>query len=340
MKKRQQFAIFIAILILIVLAGFVLNRFVNTTSNSNNSSQNNNTTKSNDLSNQGQTKNTNEKIVYVKYTDNAKQIFTANADGQKEKLIYSDKDEEQKIKTFGGLAYIRGEILVLVASNETLGKLATINSETGEKQIIVDSFGNPESLAISPDGKAIAFVSFSNAEADYGYSLYTISRSGINRRRIFQSSKIIDNISFNEAANKIAFILTDNSGNSQINITNLSSSKTSSIYTASHHLLALGWQANNKITFSQNTEKFDNGELWQINPDGSTPQKVFESKERLPIFSQISQDSLSETYLLVKYGDTIDLNKSGELVLSSIKDNSLTAGQKITEANFVLGWLP
>lgn len=280
---------------------------------------------------------TSESIVFAQFKDGNKEIYKTDFKGQNKKTIYTDTDENLKIKKFGGLAYLSKEILVLIG-DDPIGKLEVIKADgSGQKSIINESFGNPSSLAISPDGKIIAFSNFSNVEADYGYNVYTISRDGQNRRKITGSVEEISSLSWNKDGSKLAFIKTYKDKRTEIDVANLDSSKVGSIYNSSQQILTLHWNPNNKITFSLATNKLAAGEIWLCSSDGSEMQKLYSSKKDLPVYSNLSSDTLNFNFISVNFGDNFDEYREGQLNSLEISGSSI---QKIGNANISLGWLP
>jgi len=79
------------------------------------------------------------------------------------------------------------EVLVFVGPD---GKTKTINLEKniGTLEKPISAWPNP---AISSDGQKQALVEFSNAERDFGYSLFTADKDKANKKRITQNDEAI-----------------------------------------------------------------------------------------------------------------------------------------------------
>jgi hypothetical protein len=279
---------------------------------------------------------TSDNIIYATIKDNVTEINKTDIKANK-KTLFTDKDEEQKINKIGGYAYLSQEVLVVTGS-APIGKLKVIKTDgTGKSSTLIESFGVPRAITVSPDGKTIAFVTFSNVEVDYGYSIYTISRDGTNRRKIVTKEQEINYIALNKEADKISYVTTDSSGKSEIDTAEIDTGKNNSIYSSSDKILTLTWNQNNLISFTVATDALKAGQVWKISPDGSSALKLYESKDSLPIFSAMSTDTLEFSFLLNTYDKNIDTAKEG--TLNSIKYSGGNIN-KITNANMILGWIP
>ena len=281
---------------------------------------------------------TSEKIIYVLNKDGVKEIERANFKGEEAEKIYSDENEDLKIKKFGGYAYLPKEILVLIGQNDSFAnKLAIIKSD-GSRDIIVESFGNPNRLTIAPDGKIIAYVFFSNVEADYGYSLFTMSRDGSNKRQIKRQDSEIKGLAFNKDASKIAFLSANQDGKSEIHLINLDSTGEQTIYSTEQVISSISWSESNNLVVSAYLRAKNNGEVAIVNNKGKVLTKVITTKEGVPIFGNISADDQTIAFLEVKLKDgSIDESSGGQILTVRSSGKNLN---KVADGLLNIGWLP
>lgn len=336
-KRKQWLLILFTLLVVVAVSAWYLSKDSITVNNT----VSNNAIEKDEVLIPPSTKSTNEKIIFVSIKDNVKEIIQSDESGKNKKTIFTDKDEERKINKFGGLAYLSQEVLA-VTGEGPVGKLEMIKLDgSGNKSVIIESFSSSSPLSISPDGKTIAYVSFSNAEKDYGYSLNTINREGSNRRSIVKSEKEITSISINKDSSKIAYISTDKDGKSEIFVANIDSGKSNLIYSSSHSIFSLNWNQNDRITFTVAVDKLKTGEIWAIDSNGSNDEKIYSKNDEFPIYSFISLDFLNMTYLIEKYTDGYNATQEGNIFSADLKNNSLSSEKNnIGNANLILGWLP
>ncbi len=284
-------------------------------------------------------KDTTESVIFVVNNDNSKEIVKSDVKGSK-KTLFTDADEEFKIQKIGGLAYYTSEVLVLAGNGDAAqNKLEVIKTDgSGKYETLVSSFGNPSSLAISPDGKEIAYVSFSNVEADYGYNIYTMARDGSNRRREFSAQKEIKSLSWNKDSSKIAFIKSEDSNKSTIQVIEVGQEKTNGIFSTDKVILGLIWSESGKISFSLATPgKLSESEFWVISPDGKNPKKILNEGKGAIISAALSSDNLNIAYVLADLKDKIDENAAGVVYSGRSSGKNL---EKIQKGNLVIGWSP
>lgn len=276
---------------------------------------------------------TTEKIIYASSNNDQKEIIQSNVSGEKTTL-FTDKDEDLKIKQWGGLANLTGEFLLDVGS----GSLQTIKvNDIGKKEIVMEKFGIPSTTLISPDGKQVAYVTFSNAEADYGFGLYEMTKSGENLRKLVHSEQEIKNLAWNQDSSKIVFSGV-NKDKTEIKITDISKDQTQSIYETNQAVLGISVSFKNKIIFTiADPKNLSSSDINIMDLDGKNNQKIYSIKDKAALYPFVSSDFTYLAYLAVEAKDN-KIDKDAEGVVTLIKIG--TDGNKTTgNANRILGWI-
>ena len=292
------------------------------------------------VSDEKKKEDTTDKIVYLSEDDQAKKVVLADLAGKDKKTLFSDAEEEAKIKKIGSLAYLTNEVLILAGKSDSVeNQLEVIKTDgSGQKEVIVEAFGTPESLAISPDGKTVAYVSFSNVEKDYGFSLYTMARDGTNKRLINRGDREMRSLSWNKEGDKIAFWTTTSEEKTEIQIVEVESTKNKSIYSSEQNMTSLSWNEEGKIIFGQYERDKNTSVIKAINEDGSGQVKILETTEGVANFIYLSSDNLNVTFLLTQLKDgKIEENTNGEIETAKSSGENL---KKIADGFSIAGWLP
>ena len=113
----------------------------------------------------GGTTENNREVAYegkVYFTEQDKTITNifSQVDGEDEKLVFTDEDEDVKIKSATSITSI-GDVLAVMspANQEFGGALYLIKTDgSGQKEKLVDEFASTQDPVISSDGKSIAYT--------------------------------------------------------------------------------------------------------------------------------------------------------------------------------------
>lgn len=254
-----------------------------------------------------------EKIVFAVSGQN-KEIWRTDSSGQEAKLLFTDRDEDAKVVKFGNLAVLSAEV---AATTDKKQLIAIKTNGTGQKEVLIDSFGLPDWFALSPDGQTICLVTFSNVEADYGYNLYQMSRSGKNLRKLANSPTEIKFPTWSQDSLKIYFIQTKDAKNEVASV-DVGSAKTETVYPSAGEIRALTF-ANGKLLAAVASQ-----EKTKILEITSTVKEILEIK-----------GSTSDPFI------SVDNQAIGYLVANTVYSNSIkgTNEQKIKSAEKILGWI-
>lgn len=276
---------------------------------------------------------TTEKIIFALNSDSQNSVIQSNIAGEKTTL-FTDKDEDLKIKAWGGLANLAQNFLLDVGA----GQLEMVKvGQTDKKEIVMEKFGIPQTLLVSPDGKQIAYVSFSNAEADYGFGLFQMTKSGENLRELVHGDQEIKNLAWNQDSSKIVFSQVTGD-KTEVKITDIAADKTTSILETSQAVLGISISAKNKIVFTlADPKNLSSSEVDIIDTDGKNNQKIYSILDKAALYPFVSSDFTYLAYLAVGVTDNkIDKNATGDVTLIKIGQNE---NKVVGSANQILGWL-
>ncbi|TSC93905.1 MAG: Uncharacterized protein CEN91_74 [Candidatus Berkelbacteria bacterium Licking1014_85] len=106
---------------------------------------------------------------------------------KKEKMIFTDADEKNKIQTVIGI--VNDKILALTQNNNIF-QLVEISID-GKGKIEIKNSNFPYSTKISHFNNSLLVSSFSNAEKDFGFKLIVLNINGQNPKEIINSSNTI-----------------------------------------------------------------------------------------------------------------------------------------------------
>lgn len=259
-------------------------------------------------------------IYYTKDIDGKHEIYSQK-DSEDPKLLFTDADEDEKIK-FANSMTNSAKFLALIApeSEEFGGALYLINSDgSGDKQKIIDQFASPQPPVISPDGENIAYVLFSNAEMEYGFSLYIMNSNGENKVKIDTDSTMISNPVYDQDVKNIAYLK-----NNEIISSNLDGSEKNTIYelNTNDQLMSINWNNEKNILL---VIKNNNTKIVSVNPQTKQSKTLYEDTD---LIDATYVDSEGETLVFIN-------NNSNHLEMINSKDDK----KELIEATGIIRWL-
>lgn len=345
MKKSANKTLFFSLLLVIFIAivGYTLGKNINPTNNSNSSNTNNsiptNSTKTTD-----QTKSTTQafdvkgKIAYFNRDSSGTDIYTVVYNQQPRK-VYTDKDEDLKIKSAESLTSSGKVLSVMAAKDQEFGGslylIATDSSAKKDK--LVDQFASTQAPAISPNSKYIAYVLFDNSEANYGFSLYIMKSDGTNKLRLAQDSANIKIFSWSSDSKQIAFLKGSETNSSNIYLASIDGSDAKELTSFKEKIYWLSW-ATDGIVLSKgpnDQSQLNKSELYKMDNNGKNLKRLT-NNDSFENYPYVSPDGKFITFLTVNYDKNVDVNKSGNI---EIIDQSGQNQNKITEGNYIIGWI-
>lgn len=276
-------------------------------------------------------------IVYLTRDSKGSDIYTVSVNSQPQK-VFTDKDEDLKIKSAQSLT-LSGKILTEMASvDQQFGSsLYFIYTDgSGKKEKIVEEFASTQSPIISPNGKKIAYIVFSNAEADYGFSLYVMNNDGSNKQKITNDSSGLHILSWNPESNQLAFLKGNDPKQSIIYTADLKGDQAKELISFKEKVYSLDWEKQGFVFTKGPTEQEINKvEVFKMDSDGKNTKRLT-NNETHENFCYFSQNGKTIGYLSVKYDNNIDNTKTGEINTIDLNGEN---GKKIAEGNYLIGWL-
>lgn len=270
-------------------------------------------------------------ILALVESSGAKEIVSLDGNG-KSKTFYTDKNESSKIKKVSSVTASSQEILVVEGNNQ----LVSVQLDgTGKKTVYNSSFVLPLDFVQSPDTNKIAYLTFSNAEREYGYSLYLADSNGKNPRLITRQNQIIPELAWLDNNNLIfAQNIEENSTTRSIlNKINVTSKAVEEVYSSTDEINSIYYD-NDQITLNQSNTDTDQNTVIMLDKTGKNIKKVYTKKGGRLYYPRYSQAKNKLAYLLVS---EVSNNLSGDIYLTDIKAST---NQKVTSAIKLLSWIP
>lgn len=336
MKKsaNKTFILTIIFVIFILAIGIVMSKGATTTPSGSNS----------DSSSKDQSVNTSDNssalngtIIYMVKSSDANEIYKSTMDGDA-KVVYTDKDENQKIKNAVSVTS-SGKVLALFAdqNQEFGGSLYLIDTENpGKKDLLLDQFASTQAPVISPNGKKIAYIIFSNVEVDYGFSLYVMNEDGTNKQKISNDPIGIKILSWNSSSSRIAYLKGDTTKESKIYIADLNGSE-NELATFKEKVYSLNW-SDSIMSLSKGSSEgseINKSEIYTMDENGKNIKRIT-TNDKHDDFTFNSPGSNAVAYLAASYDKNVDLSKSGEINIINLSNNET---KKLNEANYIIGWI-
>jgi len=317
MNKKTGIIIFI--IILVILGGFFVYSY-NIDKNPININTQPSVSSSNiDVSTTKKPENSYTGTIFYSINENDNTYILSKKFSDEEKIIYTDEDEDQKIKSVKSMTN-DGYILTKIGNldNELNNSLYLINTENSEKTKIIDNFSSISEPIISPDGRKIAYTLFFNNEKNYGHNLYTMSINGLDKVKIDNYPDNIDHILWSSDSKYLIY-----SVNNELISTNLDNLEKKVI---------VKFDANNKI---KSINENNNNLLVNINSSEKSKFQNINLKD-----NKISEINTNESL----YNNAVWISSENDQIAVIDNNNSLyiypsTKNAKISNANNIIKWL-
>lgn len=342
-KLKKNIVVFVIIIISIIGLGYLLSGTNSNPISTDKDSSTSTATKTETTENIGgsniKTKDTAldyiGKIVYLQKSSGVNNICVQESKNDK-KIVYTDKDEELKIKSVKSITS-NGKVLAVLAPNDQLfgGKLYLIPIDgSGKKELLVDEFASPQTPVISSNAKSIAYILFSNIEEDFGFSLNSMNVSGKNKLQIDHDDSLISYPAWSPDSKNIAYIK-GNNPNMKVFVSDDNGTERTEVYSiaSDKKISGLSWSNQNIIILTLvGLKDSNNSEI--ISADVNSKKTISLLKDR--------NNSLSDALL-------IDEKKENFIYLQSNNsqqdNNNLNIGNRrndssfINTANSIIGWI-
>ncbi|TSC65377.1 MAG: hypothetical protein CEO22_500 [Candidatus Berkelbacteria bacterium Gr01-1014_85] len=214
---------------------------------------------------------TNQNRVLVKSTATERIIDTANLQPSSDSLVYL-------LETDSGT------------------NLMASGLKSGQSSRLIENFIATEAPALSPDSSQLAFTSFTNAEPNVGFTLYTASLNGQNRQKLLSDNSGISRVSYHPNKKEL-LLFKGSTKNNQLISWSLLGKAEQSIYQAKNQtLIDYGLDSTGLIALSKSqTDNIKNGsELLLIDRQKNseikliTSAQIIESPTFLPGFQGLA----------------------------------------------------
>lgn len=226
-------------------------------------------------------------LVVLETGKSGNKLVRINRETQARTTVFTDTDEPLKIKQVGNLTLDGGEALVLMGSltDDFGGSLYSVTTDgSGQKQLLVEQFASPWPPVFSPDGSKIAYVYFSNAEADIGFYLVVANRDGTNKRELVTEKQAITQPVFSPNGTEVAYIRSGvDSGSGSIMAIGISGGNPRQLATYAKQVpYDLAWGPGDALVYVDgvgdlaNIYEYTNGSAVKIvTPSGSESRPVY-----------------------------------------------------------------
>lgn len=268
------------------------------------------------------------------------EIFTISPFDAKRRIVFTDRDENLKIKTlrstFGDGRRVLAHLAKKNEHTPTVLGVLTIEGAAGITTLL-ENFGATEAPVPSPDGKKVAYIVFSNADPDVGYSVMVMNNDGSNKRRLIRRDALITSLAFAPDGTKLAFVADTGSGMA-IQTVNIDGSTEAVMIAEYTNEIVYDLRWGNNLVFGKRPRAetdANKGELYSLSETGSGLRRL------------TTNDSFDGSPIILPDGTTLALlrttfssgkySTAGEMTLMTIAmdDNRET---ELGSADGILGW--
>ncbi len=213
----------------------------------------------------------NQALLVLVEQSGVRQVVRIEGQSKDRKVLFTDGDENLKIKQVGTMSFATNEVLVVMGSAEqqfggSLWAIATDGS--GAKRRLIEEFASPWPPALSSDGQKIAYVFYSNAEQETGFSLVIARRDGSNKRELVRETTSITQPVFSPDGQKIAYFR----GDSIMVVDILGQKSQEFVKLAGLTPYDLAWGPDNQFAFVDGTN--DAARLFVLTDPAAEPSQV------------------------------------------------------------------
>lgn len=265
------------------------------------------------------------KIIYAESSGSATQIIENDNVGNK-KIVYSDKDEKQKIWEIG--TYLTKFNQLLVTLEQKQFALVPL-SDSSKKEILTDNLGGQADFCISPDGTKLLYVSFSNAETDYGYSVNLVDKAGKNSQELYRANDKISQVSW---PNDKIYFIKEKEDSSVLESMTPDGKTIKDLYETK--LGIINYVVQNNILVVDGSEEANSSQIYRLDLAGKNKKLIYKNNKAAIGSPVSSPDQKKIAYLNL----TLDAGNDNspiyvlDLVTQKIK--------KIGDGIKILAWIP
>lgn len=279
-------------------------------------------------------------LVFASKEAEVTSIFTYNLETKVKNKIFTDADESLKIKRLSNVTADGQNFLALLgeAGDQPTATAYLISTNgKGTLKKLVDGLTTFSSPVVSTDGKQIAYVTFSNAEKDYGFSLNLSNLDGSNKKTLLRDPTGLSFPYFSPDGKNLAVVKNTDTG-SEIVVINLATATTKTILESSgNQISALSWSKFGFV-FIQIPKKeggVNLSEVYTCKEDGKDLKKLT-SNNTAENYPFTSLDGSKVAFVVQAFEkETLKESTKATVNLADISGQNV---QKLTEGDIILGW--
>lgn len=263
-------------------------------------------------------------LIFAVSDTNKFQILKLKPDNTSN-IIFTDIDEKYKIKKLANQSI--DSVISAFSDSNRLFKIKL--NDQGRMVELTDKIQSSTDFALSPDESQVAYISFSNAERDYGYTIYLAKIIDTKPVELVRNSQLIENVIWLDKTN-LMFI----QDNSNLVIYNIVTNKSNIIYTTGNQDVIFDFSLNSdKIILSQGSAEKVSSSILTINLNGKNIKKIYTENKGIIYSPVLSPDGLNAAYLL---SDSYSRKQNGYMY--KIGSNGKNK-QKLILADKIISWV-
>lgn len=333
----MQNKVFLIILILAVLSvgGFYYLKNTNKQKNNNENNQPVQNQIYTPTATTNQPENTGDLFLYISTESDNHVIYSLNDSTNEKQLVYSDADNDIKLKSARSITATNQNILATfgLQDENSVQSLYFIDSNSvNYKTELASNFASATTPVVNSDATKIAYATFSNTRFNYGFKLVISDLGNLQAKdELTNDPNSIANIIFSPDGNTVYFTKGSPVAGAGLYKYNLSTREEKLLYDLqkSEAIYSLTPLGNDKIAFSKGAigaNLLNQSEIFILNSDGTNLTQLTNNNYH-ENFLIANNKATKIAYLAIDYkNNTASVNQAGEiheLLIDSKQDSNL-----------------